>query len=340
MMNNNLNIKELKQPVVITGAFGFIGHRVVDKLIELGAREVVAFDLPGFSLPKNWLESVRYIEGDVSHQSDVEKAMKGAGTVIHLAAMVGDWIPLALHEKVTLRGSRYIFEAAIRNNTRVVLSSSIVVYADRLTKGVCEEDKQWGNPVGPYSICKQKQEELAWDYFKDKNMQLSVVRPANVYGPGSKPWVHDVVDTLKAGAPALIGGGEFNAALVYVDNVVQLLLLSATKEAALGQVFNGGDGNTVSWKTYLSDLSEVLEISKPKSVPLWVVKPLCGVMEKTWKLLKIKTRPPLTKEALNIVCAGTDIPIRKAQDLLGYQPQVDYALGLQHVKAYVKQKLM
>lgn len=338
-MNSELNIAELKQPVVVTGALGFIGRRTVEALLELGATDIVAFDLPGLTLPSEWVGKVSYVDGDISRQADVDRAMRGAGTVIHLAAMVGDWIPLAQHEKVTIEGSRFVFDAALKNQTRVVLSSSIVVYADTITVGSCPEEKQWGRPIGPYSICKQKQEKLAWRYYEDSHMPLSVVRPANVYGPGSKPWVHDVIDTLKTGGPVLINGGDFNAALVHVDNVVQLLLLAATKDAALGQAFNGADGNTTSWKTYFSDLSQTLQLPAPKSLPLWLIRPLAGVLEKTWQLFNVKTRPPLTKEALNLVCGETAIPIEKAERLLRYKPQVEYSEGLEQVRQYIKTEI-
>ncbi len=334
-MNNTLQIEQLKQPVVVTGALGFIGRRTIDALLELGATEVIAFDLPGLTMPTEWKNKVTYIDGNISRQADVKRAMTGAGTVIHLAAMVGDWIPLPQHEKVTVDGSRLLFDAALKNNTRVVLSSSIVVYADKLSSGPCTEDKTWGNPIGPYSYCKQKQETLAWDYYNNKNLALSIVRPANVYGPGSKPWVHDVVDTLRTGSPVLIDGGDFNAALVHVDNVVQLLLLAAIKDAALGQVFNGGDGNTTSWHTYMSDLADTLDLPAPKSAPLWLLKPLSGVIEKTWHLLNLKKRPPLTREALNLVKAETIIPIDKAIELLDYQPRVTYSEGFEQVKNYL-----
>jgi nucleoside-diphosphate-sugar epimerase len=303
-MNKELKLAELKQPVVVTGAFGFLGKRTIDALLALGASKIVAFDLPGFQLPEEWQENVRYIQGDISNKADVKKMIEGAGTVIHLAAMVGDWIPLPLHRKVTVEGSRALFEEAVSNDTRVVLSSSIVVYGDKLT---------------------------TW---------LSVVRPANVYGAGSKPWVHDAVEALKSGAPILIDGGDFNAALVHVDNVVQMLLLAATKDEALGQVFNGGDGNSATWKQYMSDLAEVLELPKPKSIPLWLIKPLSGGIENIWRILKLKKRPPLTREALNLVCAETIIPIQKAKDLLGYVPEVGYEEGFEEVKQYVEKELM
>ena len=332
-------METLKQPVVVTGAFGFIGQRVVEALLESGVEKIVAFDLPGLTLPDHWNGKVTYCPGDISYQHDVDRAMAGAGTVIHLAAMVGDWIPLRLHEKVTVDGSRWLFEAALKNSTRVVLASSIVVYGDQLTNGFCSEDKEWGNPLGPYSTCKQEQEKLAWHYYQEHGMPLSVVRVANVYGPGSKPWVHDLVDTIKTGAPVLVNGGDFNAALVYVDNVVQLLLLCATKDEALGEVFNGGDGNRATWKIYVGDLAETLNLPTPKSIPGAIVRPLLKPVEKFWTIAGIKKRPPLTREAFNLVAEETDISIGKAKNMLGYQPRVDYAQGVARVKDYINQQL-
>lgn len=330
-----VNLSELAQPVLVTGAFGFIGRRVVDALLELGAEDICAFDLPGLTMPPHWQGRVRYIPGDMSYRPDVDRAMRGVATVIHLAAMVGDWIPLSRHQLVTVEGSRFLFDAALHNQSRVVLSSSIVVYGDQLTNGPTHEDKPWGKPVGPYSICKQAQERMAWRYYREKGMSLSVVRPANVYGAGSKPWVHDLVDTLRTGAPVLINGGDFNAALVHVDNVVQLLLLCATKEAAIGEAFNGGDGNSATWKQYVTDLAKILRVSSPKSLPGSLVMPLTKMVERIWSLLGLTQRPPITAEALNLVGAETLLGIEKAQTFLGYQPEVNYEQGIREVQNYV-----
>ncbi len=339
-MNQELNITQPRQPVVVTGALGFIGRRTVDLLLELGTQRIIAFDLPGLAKPGSWDDRVELVSGDISRADDVDRAMAGAGSVIHLAAMVGDWIPLSDHERVTLRGSRHVFEAALKNDTRVVLSSSIVVYGDRLTRGACPEEKPWGAPVGPYSSCKQEQERLAWCYHRNRGMALAVVRPANVYGPGSKPWVHDVVEVLRSGPAGLVSGGDFNAALVHVDNVAQLLLLAATREQALGQVFNGGDGSTTTWQQYFGDLAQVLGVSPPRSLPRWIMHPAATVIESVWKLLRLTRRPPLTREALNLVSAETVIPIEKARRELGYEPCVRYQEGMRQVEAYVRRELM
>ncbi|MDX1693968.1 MAG: NAD(P)-dependent oxidoreductase [Ketobacteraceae bacterium] len=324
------------EPVLVTGALGFIGRRTVESLLDLGVRDVRAFDLPGLSMPAEWQGRVEYIPGDISYQPDVDRAMGGVATVIHLAAMVGDWIPLARHQRVTLDGSRYLFDAALQQNARVVLSSSIVVYGDRLAAGPCHEEVPWGQPLGPYSICKQAQEKMAWRYCNKHGMPLSVVRPANVYGAGSRPWVHDVVDALRWGMPMLVSGGNFNGALVHVDNLAELLVLCASHEKARGEAFNGADGNTVTWRQYFSDIAAALDLPPPRSVPRALITPAAGVVERAWSLLGVTRRPPVTREALNLVSAKTLIPIDKARSVLGYTPRVSYETGIREVRQYVK----
>ena len=79
----------------------------------------------------------------------------------------------------------------------MVLASSIVVYGDNIGRGICDEDTPFGKTFGPYSRVKQLQEKMGWQYYKEKGLKLTVVRPANVYGPGSGPWLYQVVDSLK-----------------------------------------------------------------------------------------------------------------------------------------------
>jgi len=119
-----------------------------------------------------------------------------------------------------------------------------------------------------------------------------------------------------------------------------MLLLAAAKDAALGQVFSGGGGNSATWKQYASDLSHVLGLSAPKAVPLWLAKALSGGVESVWRLLKIKQRPPVTREALNLVCAETDLPIAKATDMLGYNPEVNYKSGFEGVAKYIREHIL
>ncbi len=329
--------EKIAQPVLVTGATGFIGSRVVHKLLQDGVA-VKILALPGETVPVDWTEKVEIVRGSISDPQAVEKAAMGSKTIIHLVAIVTDWGDEKKYWEFTVEGSRLIFEQAVKNASRVVLAASIAVYGDKIHTQPCPEETSYGKTFGPYSRTKQAQEKLAWDYYKNKNMRLTVVRPANVYGPRSGPWLHDVMNVLRSGSPGLISGGQMNAGLAYVDNVADILILAGTLEKALGRVYNACDGLEVTWKDYFTDIANMIGVGKPKSIPRPVAVFGAYLLEGIYKLLGIEKRPLITREALNLVGSDNRIPIDRVKNELGYTPQVSYSEGLNHIKEYISQE--
>lgn len=323
------------QPVLVTGATGFIGSRVVYKLLQDNVA-VKALLLPGEAAPSEWVEKVDITHGSISDPQAVGKAVSGAKTIIHLAAVVSDWGDEKKYWEFTVDGSRFVFEQAIKNKARVALASSIVVYGDKIQKQSCPEETGYGETFGPYSRTKQAQEKLAWEYHKNKGLSLSVVRPANVYGPRSGPWLHDVVNVLKSGSPGLISGGNMNAGLAYVDNVADILILAASADAAIGRAYNASDGLDVTWKQYFTDIAGIIGVKNPKSIPYPVAAFGAVLLEAIWKFFDIEKRPPVTREALNLIGSDNRIPNDRIKKELKYNPRVSYAEGLQRTREYIK----
>lgn len=329
-----MNEENIAQPVLVTGATGFIGSRVVHKLLQ---KEVAVkiLALPGEVVPVEWAQKVEIVRGSISDAQAVEKAAAEVKTIIHLVAIVTDWGDEKKYWEFTVEGSRKIFEEAIKNKSRVVLASSIVVYGDKIYSQSCPEETPYGKTFGPYSRTKQAQEKLAWDYYNNKGMRLTVVRPANAYGPRSGPWLHDVVNVLRSGSPGLISGGNMNAGLAYVDNVADMLILAGSTEKSIGRAYNASDGTDVTWKQYFTDIADMIGANKPKSI----LRPLAAfgayLMEGIWNILGIQKRPLITREALNLIGSDNRIPINRIKTELGYAPQVSYAEGLQQTKEYI-----
>ena len=319
-------------PILVTGATGFIGRRLVARLRNKG-HSIRALVLPNDSLPPEWDASVCISHGDISDRKAVENAVDGAAGIVHLAAVVGDWGPESLFQRVTVDGTQLVFKAALKRNIPVVLASSIVVYGDLLGRQECDEDTPHGRAFGPYGRAKQAQETIARNYIEREGADIRVVRPANVYGPGSGPWVYEVAKLLRVGSPALINGGHQNAGLAYVDNVVDVLCRALTMDVARGEVFNACDAEPVTWLRYLTDLATVIGAPAPKSVPGVIAWPLATMMELVWKLLRKTERPALTREALNLVSSNHRVPNDKAMKMLGHRPLKSYAEGIAEIAA-------
>ncbi len=330
---------KLKKPVLVTGATGFIGKRIVSLLLdsEIPVRALV---LPKEELPPEWNNSVATIRGSITEKVPVAEAMKNAGTVIHCAAVVSDWGDEELFRQITVEGSRHIFEEAVKNQTRVVLLSSIAVYGTHIYSGTCEEERGFGIPLGPYSRTKQAQEKLAWTYHREHNMDLTVIRPANVYGAGSGPWVNDVVDVIRSGLPSLVGAGGNNAGLIHVDNLAALIIRAAEYEKSNGEVYNASDELDVTWTQYFNDIAAILGMKDQSALPRWMVSISARFFEILYRIFRIKTRPPVTREALNLIGSDNRFPSTRARQKLAFETSVTYKEGISEVQNYIEKHIL
>jgi nucleoside-diphosphate-sugar epimerase len=196
-----------------------------------------------------------------------------------------------------------------------------------------DEDAPWGRTLGHYSAAKQAQERLAAQKAQERAIPLTLVRPSHVYGPHSPQWVDAVVAELKRGTPVLIGGGDFNAGLCHVDNLVEALLLCASRSEAVGRTYNVDDGSEVTWKQYFGDLARLAGAPRPKSVPRALANALAILVETPWRLLRLGGRPPLTREALNLIGSGYRFPIARIRRELGFEPPIAYEEALPAIEA-------
>ena len=321
-------------PILVTGASGFIGRHLVSRLLELNY-SVRALVLPKESTEGLWPGPVDVVRGDITDERSTEAAVAGCGTVFHLAALVGDWGSYDLFQRVTVDGTRNILGAATRHNVRAVLASSVVFYGADVRTHVCEEDRSAGKTLGPYSWSKQQQEVVARELEKD-GLEVSIIRPTNVYGVGSGPWVDETVALLKTGVPTLISGGRQNAGLVHVENVVEIMILAASNEVAIGRSYNACDGLDVTWRDYFCALAEMVDAPSPGSISWIMAKSGAYVMEPLWKLFRRPNRPLLTHEALNLVGSDLRVPNERAKTELGFEPKVSYEEALMGIRDYLK----
>lgn len=314
-----IDYSAIQQPVLVTGGNTFIGTRLISHLVSQGikVRALLGADATA-DLPRK----TELIHGDIGERLDVERAMKGIKTVFHLAAVEDDWGTEAAHRRVTIGGTEHVFAAASAFGARVVLGSSVAVYADGLSRGVCREEQPAGVPQGTYSEARQAQERIAWSSCA--RVHWSIVRPGHIYGPGSKPWVNDALSLLRWRLPTLIDRGDYVAGLAHVDNVIDIMLLCSYRKEAKHQIFNAADDSNVTWHQYVTDLA-LNTMLKPRSLPRFVVRTIAPMLETVWASLNLKNRPPVTCEAVQFFGSHNRISMEKAKRLLGYTRRVEYA---------------
>lgn len=329
------------ETVFVTGGAGFLGRALVETLIDRTTCRIVVFALPREDVPEAWGRTpegrVRVVRGDICDAQQVADAMRGSRWCFHLAARVGDSGLDEDHQRVTVGGTAHVFEAARTHGVAVLLVTSICAYGDAIQRGACTEDTPLGTAQGPYGRAKQGQERLA-ERYRAQGMPVCVVRPANIIGPGSGPWVIDAAQVLRQGLPALIGGGTGNAALAGVQNVADFLLHAASHPQAWGQTFHVHDGLAHTWKRYFDDLAAALGTRPPRSIPRRLAYAGAALTEPLFKRWAPQRRPPVTREALNLIAWDSRFPLTRAH-ALGWQPRVSYATEMTRIREWLHARI-
>ena len=269
---------------LVTGASGFIGSHLVQRLLALG-QTVKGFDNFATGYRGN-LEEVRaavgdaewkgfeFVEGDIRDPAACFKACAGAAVVLHHAALGS--VPLSLERPelthaVNAQGTRNMLDAAQQARaTRFVYASSSAVYGDDPSE--VKREERIGKPLSPYAASKRENEITALVIAGRSGLGTVGLRYFNVFGPRQDPngayaaVIPKWISALVKDEPAIINGdGETSRDFCYVENVVQANLLAATttNTQALNTVFNVACGERTTLNQLFATLRGLLAREKP-----------------------------------------------------------------------------
>jgi nucleoside-diphosphate-sugar epimerase len=262
MTPHDPSIIGLDDPILVTGAAGFIGTRVVEQLLQRGFRNIRAFVRPSSDLTR--LESARrasdgagptVIRGNLLSRLDCAAACKDVAVVFHLAAGRGEKsVPDAFVNSVVT--TRNLLEACVEHARlrRFVNVSSLSVYSNLgPPRGVLDEGSALETRPqlrgDAYSFAKVKQDELVMDYTARFGVPVVTVRPGYVYGPG-KEAITGRVGVGGFGVFLHLGGGN-PLPLTYVDNCAEAIILAGLRAGIDGEVFNVVDDDLPSSRRFL-----------------------------------------------------------------------------------------
>ncbi len=233
---------------LITGAGGFIGRRLAERLREQG-EEVRGVDLTAD-------EGAAIVAGDISVPGEWQQAAEGADVVVHTAALVGMPSDVSRFWAVNVLGTRLALEAARDAGAgRFLQISSVVTFGLDFPDGVAET-----HPVAPTGIAyvdtKIAAEQLVLQAHAAGEQEATIVRPGDVYGPASRPWTLLPVELMKAGRFALPARGRGIHSPVYVDDLVEGIIAAGRAEAAAGRVITLSGGVGVETRDYFRPLAD------------------------------------------------------------------------------------
>jgi nucleoside-diphosphate-sugar epimerase len=267
----------MSRRILVTGAGGFIGGRIVEVLHELNPGSVRAGVRRWSSAARIGRLPIEIMQCDINSAGSVRSAMNGVTEVVHCAR--GD-------ATTNVEGTRTVLEEAQHAGVRrVVHLSTVAVYGRQ--EGSVTEANPWAPGSDPYGRSKVQTEELCAEYGQ-RGLAITVLRPTIVYGPYSDLWTVEFAQRMSAGEwflPDRYTQGICN--LVYVDDVVNAVVLSLQNEKAIGQTFIVNGGERPTWNEYFHALNDALGLPPLRPASALRSRVKAGLMMPVRKTAKV-----------------------------------------------------
>lgn len=303
--------------VLVTGASGFVGAEVVRNL-KLQNFEV---NVANRRACKSEADA-SYIVGDLGPDTNWYEALEDCGVVIHLAARVhvmndSAVDPLAEFRKTNVEGTLNLaMQAAKAGVRRFVFISSIKVNGERteIDRPFTENDA--ANPQDAYGISKYEAEQGLLLIAQQTGMEVVIIRPPLVYGPGVKANFASLIQVVKRRIPLPLGAINNKRSFVYVGNLVSLILRCIDHPAASNQVFLVSDGCDLSTTELLRECALALGVkARLLPVPQSLIEACAAMLGK--------------RDFAQRLCGNLQVDITKARTMLNWTPPVSVADGLE-----------
>ncbi len=317
----------------VTGGSGFIGGRLIRRLVRDGWT-VKALARSESSAAKVRDAGAEAVMGDLDDVQAMAAGAQGCDYAFHAAAALGEWGRREdfVHGNVT--GTKNALaacrEAAVRRFVHVGTEAALLV-------GQPLVNADESVPLRPdskahYSATKAMAEQAVLD-ANGNGFETVVLRPRLVWGPGDTTILPALKEAVEKGRFSWIGGGRHRTSTTHVDNVVEGLVLAATRGKP-GNAYFVTDGEPVVFRDFVTELLATAGVDVPdRSVPVGLAKPLAGVAEGLWGALQRKSPPPLTRLAVWLSALECTIDISKAREQLDYQPVTSIEEGMAELRA-------
>jgi nucleoside-diphosphate-sugar epimerase len=311
------------EKVLITGANGFIGNTLM-RYYKTQKVPVIGVDLIG--------NDDDIVQGDIANPETISHLLESCDVVVHTAALVSNSIADSDMWRVNVLATRNLIAAAEKYKVRrFVQLSSIVAYGNA-AEGELDEDQPVHADGGSYVLTKLASEHTVLAAQARSSLELVVIRPGDVYGPGSRPWIILPLEAINKGQFMLPARGEGFFRPIYIDDLVRGIALAVSTQEASGEIFNLSCEGYISTKEFFSHHYQW----KNKRGPMVVSTKLA--LFAAAAATKIANLTGGVNEAstatITQLCTKSWFSIAKAERILGWKPEISFDEGIERSRLW------
>jgi nucleoside-diphosphate-sugar epimerase len=324
----NLNNKTL----LISGIGGFIGLRTAELAIAKGIKVSGLQDASDKNKKAQNL-GAKVIYGNVTDPATAQMACQGVDIVLHTAEIAKEGGSLDQFREINVSGTINMAQAAKNAGVKTFVHiSSVLVYGFNYPDRVTEDGPLCGEK-NAYCQTKIEAEKALLELNDPANFGIIILRPGDVYGPGSIPWIVRPLVMMRQRLFAYANEGRGVINHTYIDNLIDAIFLAIEKET-YGEIFNVTDGQETTWKDYFTRLADMAGLPAPFSLPKDELKLFLQLRYQGQKLFR--KQADILPEVVDFMTRPYAYSITKAQKLLSYQPTVDLEEGMRRTQEWVK----
>jgi len=319
---------------LITGAAGMIGTSLSKRLLERGD-EVRGLLMPGEADRGLGTLGMEIVRGDVTQPETLQGIADGCDTIFHLAARVQEWGRRSQFRETHYEGTANVLRECAGRIDRFIYFSSMAYYGTKPVLGLTEDYEPEFSGL-PYPDMKMLCEGLVRTYAAERGLRYTMIRPANVISTRSA-YLVNVIDSFLKGPVPLIDGGSYSASFVYVENLVDGVLLARDSDKAVNRAYAFIDDYTVTWRDYLVGVGALLGKKPAFSLSFRQAYALATVAE--YLFMPFNVRPPFTRYAVTLLGQDNHVDASRARDELGWKTRVPWEEVWSEIEEYVRKEV-
>jgi len=326
--------------VLVTGASGFLGSYLVEKLVREGCRVSALLRKNSNRKYLNEIKGVSLAYGNLLDMPSLKKASEGMEVAIHCAALMSnyDWRSRSEFYRVNCTGAENMLQAAMASGVKhFVHISTVGVLGGNNSNRYLDEAAPYGERLSKYEWSKCEAERILSGYIKNYNYPITIVRLAQLYGPRMVYGWLATLKSIKEAKFAIIGNGASLIHMTYIDDVVDGIISLILKEEAFGETFNFAGPEAVSLKEVFCIMAKYLDAPLPKSVPYAPAYCISAVVEAIPRFMKSEKLSLLTRHRVRFFRENHVYSIDKAREKLGYNPKTGLDSGIQRMVDWFRQ---